>query len=493
VLVRVQDTTLGQVPPSLPILRADPSTLQGSDELAQLRARYRSLDELAPGEMSDAMLAAIWRQVQALREARVAHRDLRRAMVLIGSKGEVRILDLGTSESEATEKDLDLDVAELMASMAWTCAAPRTIQAAVRVLGKETVSRAAALLQPLNLTLATALEMRSRPELYGQIRAAVAAATGEAPPAPRTTMRIPWVLIAWLAGALLGMYLLLPLMGELEQGIGSLSHVKWHWVLLGLAATAMTFVMAAWAQMGAVEPSLPLGKTTLVQLAGAFVSRLTPQGAGGLGLNARYLERCGIQRATAIVAVAVDVAAGVVVHAGATLLILPLLGYSILDHVPRPAPWLITLGIAIAVALLAGLLLLPIGRKRVLLPTLRAGAEMRRVFARPQRAVELFGGSLGVTATNALAIVASLRAFGSSTPTINAVAAYLAGATIGTISPTPGGLGAMEAGLVASLVALGTNPAQALAAVLLYRLLSFWLPILPGFVAFRYLQRRQVI
>jgi uncharacterized protein (TIRG00374 family) len=81
-----------------------------------------------------------------------------------------------------------------------------------------------------------------------------------------------------------------------------------------------------------------------------------------------------------------------------------------------------------------------------------------------------------------------LAAFGAHLPLISTVAVYLAGAAVASVSPTPGGLGAMEAALVAGLTAVGAPTGPAVAAVLAFRLLTFWLPILPGWLAYRALR-----
>ena len=56
--------------------------------------------------------------------------------------------------------------------------------------------------------------------------------------------------------------------------------------------------------------------------------------------------------------------------------------------------------------------------------------------------------------------------------------------------PIPGGIGAVEAALVGSFTLVGVDSATATAGVLLYRLLTFWVPVLPGFYAFYWLERR---
>ena len=70
---------------------------------------------------------------------------------------------------------------------------------------------------------------------------------------------------------------------------------------------------------------------------------------------------------------------------------------------------------------------------------------------------------------------------------------YLAGATLGQAAPTPGGIGAVEAALIAGLTASGIPSGTALSGVLLYRVATFWLPVLPGWYAFANLQSKNAL
>jgi undecaprenyl-diphosphatase len=106
---------------------------------------------------------------------------------------------------------------------------------------------------------------------------------------------------------------------------------------------------------------------------------------------------------------------------------------------------------------------------------------------------ELVGGAVGVTAGNLLALVFAVEALGGG-PSIATIGfVYLTAAVVSSAAPTPGGLGAVEATLVAGLHGTGMASSSALGAVLLFRLATFWLPILPGLVAFRRLQRADLI
>ena len=72
-------------------------------------------------------------------------------------------------------------------------------------------------------------------------------------------------------------------------------------------------------------------------------------------------------------------------------------------------------------------------------------------------------------------------------------AVYLGASIIAAAAPTPGGLGALEAAVVAGLTGVGMESGAAVAAVLSYRLVTYWLPILPGWISFHMLERRGLI
>ena len=120
---------------------------------------------------------------------------------------------------------------------------------------------------------------------------------------------------------------------------------------------------------------------------------------------------------------------------------------------------------------------------RDLVPTLR----------RPVRALQLGGGAIVFLVLQAVGLAATLAAFEPTFPLIPVMAVYVVASTLGQLAPTPGGLGAVEAATVAGLTAVGVAAAPAVAAVLTSRLLTFWLPALPGVAAFRLLQHHDVI
>jgi undecaprenyl-diphosphatase len=228
-----------------------------------------------------------------------------------------------------------------------------------------------------------------------------------------------------------------------------------------------------------------------VQVACSFANRVTPAGTGGLGLNERYLERRGIGRSTAIGAVSANALAGALVHFVGTMLALAFLGSAGIGGVPVPPAWWFLVGsLGVFVVLGAVILLRPV-RQRVVVPVARAGSELARCVKQPGRAAELFGGSAGVTAGNALALATALQCFGVHAPLARVILVYLGGSAVASVSPTPGSLGAVEAALLAGLVGTGVAAGPALAGVLAFRLVTFWLPTIPGVWALHLVQRQR--
>jgi glycosyltransferase 2 family protein len=447
-----------------------------------------TLDRLDAAKVDDRLLAAVWAEVARLRAAGIAHRDLRRANVLVDPEGRPWLLDFGFAEAAASSRRMAGDVAELLASLAGLVGAGRAVHSATEALGAEALAQALPLLQPAALAAATRADLKARPGLLAELRERAAAAAGTEPPPLEPLIRVRPRTLLLLVAAGFAVHLLLPQVGELRQTLEALQAARWPWLAAGLLLTAASYLAAAVAQLGAVDPPLALGRTTLVQVASSFANRLTPASLGGIGLNVRYLQRAGMDRPAAVAAVAVNTAAGALLHVLGLLVAAVLVGPFRLHaaHIPRGWPVLVVLAGVLAAGGLA--LWSPLGRRRLVFPALRAGRELAGVLRRPGKAAQLLGGSAGVTLSYALTLACCLAAFGVHLPLASTVAVYLVGAAVASVSPTPGGLGAMEAALVVGLTAAGAPTGPAVAGVLAFRLLTFWLPIPPGWLAYRALR-----
>lgn len=102
-------------------------------------------------------------------------------------------------------------------------------------------------------------------------------------------------------------------------------------------------------------------------------------------------------------------------------------------------------------------------------------ADLVKLAREPQRLALIVLGAAGTTLGAALALWASVEAFGGTTSFVTVTVVTMVGGTLASAAPTPGGVGAVEAALIGGLAAFGVPAAIAVPAVLLYRVLTCWL------------------
>ncbi len=120
--------------------------------------------------------------------------------------------------------------------------------------------------------------------------------------------------------------------------------------------------------------------------------------------------------------------------------------------------------------------------------TLHGGAEATAEILRQPKPALL--GAIAYWAFDIATLWAAFRAFGAAPPIAVVVMSYYVGQLANAL-PIPGGIGGVEGGMIGSFIAFGVNGSTAVLAVLAYRIISFWLPILPGSIA--YLQLRGAV
>lgn len=295
----------------------------------------------------------------------------------------------------------------------------------------------------------------------------------------------------WAFMGVAAIYFLAPQADALAESVGALAQADPLWLLAGIALVATRYVASALSLAAAAGNGLPFLPTTMVQLATSFVGRLTPEGIGWLVLNQRYLEKAGLSRASAGAALALRVAAGGVTRLAIVGIVAVLVGRQAFRALDLSIPWLaIVLGIA-ALALVLGATGYTLrSRTPRVVASLRSAASMvADALGTPGRAAVLFGGSAATTLLYVLTLAVSLAAVDAGVPFLQLFAMYLAMTAVAAASPTPGNLGALELALTGGLTTLSIPMGTAVGAVLIFRLLTFWLPLVPGFLAFRYLHR----
>jgi uncharacterized protein (TIRG00374 family) len=94
-----------------------------------------------------------------------------------------------------------------------------------------------------------------------------------------------------------------------------------------------------------------------------------------------------------------------------------------------------------------------------------------------------------VTLSSLGALVLSVEAFGGGASIAKIGAVYMAASVVAAATPTPGGVGGFEAAAITGLTGIGISSGAAVSAVVIYRLATYWLPVPPGWLCWRLLQR----
>jgi undecaprenyl-diphosphatase len=292
----------------------------------------------------------------------------------------------------------------------------------------------------------------------------------------------------------LAIHVLLPQVGELRHSFNAIKRADVNWLPLALLTTALTFVFASVALRAASCRPLPFTKTVLAQLASSFANRLAPGSVGGLGVNERFLCHAGgMGNAEAGTALALNGVAGVIVHVSALIVTGILARGDASEHWHRPHNWQLAAGFALVMVIAGVIWRVPRLRTHII-PAVKDGwNELLEIVKRPAEAVVLFIGAIGITTSYAVTFYLCLVAFHVHISPAQAAFVYLGGAVVSSVAPTPGGLGAMEAALVAGLTHVGIHDGRAVASVLTFRLLTYWLPILPGYLSLRHLRRAHLL
>lgn len=459
------------------------------------------LDGVGPDALDDDLLRRLWRVAEALQARQIAHRDLRLAHLIRRPDGDPVLVDFGFGEVAAGVGLLRADVAELLCATAVEVGADRAVQAAVDVLGLPAVADALPRLQPLALSAPTRRAIGEQDGLLGELQDEVQKRAGIEEVDYEELARVrPRTLVGFVVFAI-ALYALLPRLAEVSDIGAVLASAQWAWVIPMVLAQGLTYVGAAASMEGSVPDRVPYLALMRAQVAAAFADILAPAAIGGMALNTRFLQKKGVDSGVAVAGVGLNAVAGFVAH-------VLLLGGFLLwagsgvasatgaeQNLASPTSATAALWIVAGLVVVSGIILaIPPSRRllhRRVVPLVReAAAGMRELARRPRKLLFLVGGSALITMGFLLALWFAVLAFGGDVSLPALGVAYLLASTVAIVAPTPGGLGALEAALIAALTRLGMSADAAVSAVFLFRTVTFWLPVAPGWVTFHSMQRR---
>ncbi|AUY51039.1 lysylphosphatidylglycerol synthase transmembrane domain-containing protein [Streptomyces sp. CB01881] len=504
--------------------------------VAYERLPGRTLDQLADDELTDALLTDAWTQLSLLQRREISHRALVPSALLVDEAGAVHLVDLADGDIAASELVLQCDIAQLLTTLALRTGAERAVRSAVTVLGPDAVGAALPLLQPIALARTTRTALRRAAaaqraaatpaappagtpagalakasskakaaraaapppppvELLDAIRAEVLRTRPQAPVRAVKLERLrPRTLMAVCGGVAAGWLLLPQLFASEQNPVATIADADPLWLVLALLAATASHFTAAMGFVGFVPERLDFRHAVLAQVAGAFVKLVSPGGVGGVALNTRFLQRAGLPTAQALSSVGVGQLFSLVLHLlqlGAFVYLLGLEpGGSELDALPA-----VVGGLAGAAVLLAGVSAVPPARRwltaRLRPLTSEVLPRLLELLRSPQRLAVGIAGQLLVSLCLVACLYCCARAVGREPAFASVAVVFLIGNAVGNAAPTPGGAGAVDSALVTLMEHTASmEEGGALASVALFRLLTLVLPVLPGWAAFTWLQRR---
>lgn len=433
-------------------------------------------------------LAAVFSALRLLHAAGVAHRDLRAQHLVVGPEG-AGFSSMARAQTASSELARRLDVAQALTTIASECGATAAVAALRAGYQPADEAAVAGILQPIALAPWGWTAMRQAHACLVAVRQELAGS--ESVTAPPRLERFRWRTILSSVGLTVAAYILVGQLSKVNLA-GAFESMTPGWFLVALAASAATYFGAALNLAAFVPQRLSMLRGFWVQLSTSFVGVAMPPTVGHVAVNSRYLHRQGVNEATVTAAVALSQIVNVVTTIPLLVVIGILTGSGI-------SKFKIVPGTDVLVA--AGCVAAGIGVMAAIPPTRRliartVWAHIRSVIPRllealsePLRLGGSIAGDLILTGGYVAALYASLVALGAHPSVLGTAAVYLAGNTVGSFAPTPGGLGAVELVLTAGLTGIGIPAHEAVAAVLLFRFATFWLPIPAGWISFVLLQR----
>lgn len=290
---------------------------------------------------------------------------------------------------------------------------------------------------------------------------------------------------------LLLLYIVLPRLHSFSESFTALQHALPTYALGAQLAIVCSYLFAAFIYVQLSLRHLPYWPTLQIQMATAFANRLLPAGLGGMGLYTQYLRRKQHTLAEAIAIAATNNGLGMAAH-GILLVIVLATGTQALGQLHGIHITKTMLVILLAVLLIIIATTFIYARVRQALKTF-ANQFIQQLWAyrrAPWRLGAALVGAMCLTLCHVVALYLCAAAVGISISLWVAFIVFTVGIAAGTATPTPGGIGGVEAGLLAGLVGYGAAASPALAAVLLYRLVSYWLLLIPGFFVFLRVRHR---
>lgn len=447
-------------------------------------------------EPRDTLLEMMWRSLGELHTNQITHGDLRASEIRIDD-GRALFDGFAYAELGPTEAQALSDTAQLLLTTAALFGVEPAVRAALDAQGRDRILAASGRLTKSAMPSRLRKHVPDSSAMLSAIRDEVGRQTDIEKIAPEQVTRFTRNQIIQLVLLIGLVYVAYPFISQVPTFLTELKTANWWWALAGLVVSALTYVGAAAALWACASELVRYRDLLIMQVANTFAATTTPAGVGGLALSVRFLQKGGLGTVRATAAVALQQTVQVVTHIALLIFFSVAAGRDAdLSHfVPKGTTLYLIAGIALGA--IGTFMFIPKARRWLndeVRPQLTEVLGSLTQLARsPGRFLLIVLGSAGTTLGAALALWASVEAFGGGTTFVTVTIVTMIGGTLASAAPTPGGVGAVEAALIGGLTAFGLPVGIAVPSVLLYRVLTCWLPVFCGWPTLRWLQKNDMV
>ena len=461
------------------------------------------LSEADGGTISDAALDDLYRQLLILRRARIVHGAISGDTLLVNPAADtMTVLDFRNASSNGTVDQLDRDMAGAVAATAVAVGASRAASAAARCLDVDVLSGALQRMHRAGLDPSLSRSLRNQRQLLTDVRQQAAQAKSIDVPKLVEPRRVSWPTLIMMVGTLIGGWALIGVLIDVSKSFDTVIGANWLWVVLAFILAQLVFVASAVEAVGSVAGPLPFGRVLAVEVANSF-SALAGGTAAVFATRVRFFQQQGYDSSLALSSGAIMATSSWIAIGVLFLVSLPFGWGSInLEATPESGGdsklvWII-LALVVLVGVVVGVALAVPRLRRLaaakLRPRLRdIWGNLKELATSPLKLVLLVGGSFAMELLVAMALSVSLRAFGDHLRLPTLIVVITVAGIVGGASPSPGGMGVVEAGMILGLTAAGVSEADATAAVFIQRLFTSYLPPIWGWITLVWMRRREYL